>query len=270
MDTIGKMKVIAETLDPARAAAMHAALDLAGPAPTVGDPLPPFWHYSYFWETLTPAGLGRDGHPRTGDFIPKLGLPRRMWAGGSLQFAAPLLIGVNAKKKTKIVDVVHKEARTGPLAVVTLRHEFLQDGRVCVSEDQSLIYRGEAEPGGPKPIAPVAPTDETIKQSRRFSTTDLFRYSALTFNGHRIHYDRDYAMNVEGYDGLVVHGPLLAQALLNLAQSLLGNVKSFRFRATAPLFDFEEVTFCAKPELEGISLWARGPDGRMCTTANAT
>ncbi|WGI22344.1 acyl dehydratase [Amylibacter sp. IMCC11727] len=270
MTAIGKTKDISDILDPARAAALHVTLDLAGPAPAHGDPLPPFWHYAYFWESLPPAGLGRDGHPRTGDFIPDLGLPRRMWAGGNLAFLAPLLIGQAAQKKTKIVDVVRKVARSGPLAIVTLRHEFSQDGRLCVTEDQSLIYRAEAAGGGEKPVPPVAPTDEAVKQSRRFSSTDLFRYSALTFNGHRIHYDRDYARDIEGYDGLIVHGPLLAQGLLNLGQSLLGDVKTFRFRATAPLFDHEEVTFCAKPEAEGVSLWARGPDGRMCLTATAT
>lgn len=270
MDNIGKTKQISDQLDPARAAAMHAALDLAGPAPAAGDPLPPFWHYAYFWESLPPAGLGRDGHPRTGGFIPDLGLSRRMWAGGKLTFDAPLIVGEPAKKKTKIVDVVRKDARTGPLAIVTLRHAYSQLEQVCVTEDQSLIYRAEAVEGAEKPVPPSAPTYETVKQSRKYSSTDLFRYSALTFNGHRIHYDRDYAVNVEGYNGLVVHGPLLAQNLLNLAQGLLGDVKTFQFRATAPLFDHEEIAFCAKPDEVGVSLWARGPDGRMCLSATAT
>ena len=270
MDNIGKTKTVSDLLDPARAAAMHAVLDLAGPAPMEGDALPPFWQYAYFWESLPPMGLGRDGHPRTGEFIPDLGLPRRMWAGGSLQFDASLRVGVRAEKKSKIIDVVRKNARTGPLAFVTLHHEISQDGRICVVEDQSLIYRAEADLDARKPKPPIAPTDETIKKTRMFSATDLFRYSALTFNGHRIHYDRDYAINVEGYDGLIVHGPLLAQNLLNLAQSLLGQLKTFQFRATAPLFDFETVAFCAKPDAKGVILWARGPDGRMCLSASAT
>ena len=270
MDAIGKSRIVSDLLDPARTAAMHAALDLAGPAPMAGDALPPFWHYAFFWEPLPPAGLGRDGHPRTGDFIPDLGLPRRMWAGGNLQFHAPLRIGINTQKKTKIIDVTHKEARTGPLAIVTLQHTFIQEDRVCVTEDQSLIYRADTVAGDKTPVPPMAPTDETIKQVRKFSTTDLFRYSALTFNGHRIHYDREYAMDVEGYDGLIVHGPLLAQGLIQQAQSLLGEIKTFQFRATSPLFDYEEVTYCAKPDAEGVKLWARGPDGRMCLSARAT
>ena len=270
MDNIGKTKTVSDLLDPARAAAMHAVLDLAGPAPMVGDALPPFWQYAYFWESLPPMGLGRDGHPRTGEFIPDLGLPRRMWAGGSLHFDASLRVGVRAEKKSKIIDVVRKNARTGPLAIVTLRHEISQDGGICVVEDQLLIYRAEADLDARKPKPPIAPMDETIKKTRMFSATDLFRYSALTFNGHRIHYDRDYAINVEGYDGLIVHGPLLAQNLLNLAQSLLGQLKTFQFRATAPLFDFETVALCAKPDAKGVILWARGPDGRMCLSASAT
>jgi 3-methylfumaryl-CoA hydratase len=269
MNSVGKIREISDVLDPARAAAMHAAFDLSGPAPKAGDALPPFWHYAHFWEALRPGGLGRDGHPRTGDFIPDLGLPRRMWAGGALQFHTPILLGIAANKKTKIVDVVQKTARSGPLAIVTLHHEISQNGRMCVCEDQSLIYRREASTNSEKPVPPVAPTDEVIKQSRRFTATDLFRYSALTFNGHRIHYDREYATLVEGYEGLVVHGPILAQMLVHLAQSLLGDLQSFSFRATSPLFDFEVVEFCAKPTGDGVNLWARGPDGRMCLSAQA-
>lgn len=270
MTAIGRTREITDSLDPARAAAMHASLDLAGPPPSVGDMLPPFWHYAYFWETLPPAGLGRDGHPRTGNFIPDEGLPRRMWAGGKLNFVYPIRIGTPATKVTRITDVAHKTARTGPLVVVSLSHEISQSGQVCVTERQSLLYREDAVPNAVKPIPPVAPTDETVRQSKRFSSTDLFRYSALTFNGHRIHYDRDYAINVEGYDGLIVHGPLLAQMTINLAQSILGDVRQFAFRATSPLFDFEEATACAKPTEDGLSLWVRGPDGRLCLSATAS
>lgn len=270
MNALGRTAEFSDLLDPARAVAMQATLDLSGPALGAGDPLPPFWHYIYFWDALRPAGLGRDGHPRTGDFIPNLGLPRRMWAGGDLQFHAPILLGTPATKVTKITDVQEKQARSGRLAVVTLQHQILQNGQLCITEDQSLLYREEASADGPKPVPPVAPTDETVKQSRSFSATDLFRYSALTFNGHRIHYDRDYAMQVEGYAGLIVHGPILAQMLVHLGQGLLGELKTFSFRATSPLFDFEEATFCARPEGDGLALWARGPDGRMCMSAKAS
>ncbi|PLS20031.1 FAS1-like dehydratase domain-containing protein [Neptunicoccus cionae] len=270
MKALGRTVEISDTLDPARAAAMKATLDLAGPVPEARDPLPPFWHYAYFWEPQRPADLGRDGHPRTGDFIPNLGLPRRMWAGGALEFHTPIRLGEPAVKRTTITDVQEKDARSGKLAVVTLDHKITQWGELCLSETQSLLYREEAAPDAPKPVPPVAPTDETVSQSRKFSPTDLFRYSALTFNGHRIHYDRDYAMQVEGYAGLVVHGPILAQMLVNLAQGMLGELSRFSFRATAPLFDFEEATFCARPEGDnGLALWVRGSDGRMCMSAKA-
>jgi len=193
-----------------------------------------------------------------------------MWAGGTLNFEADLRIGEPASKSTEIVNVARKTARSGPLAIVTLRHEISQDGRLCVTEDQSLIYREDAEPDAPKPMPPVAPTDETQCHLRKFSSIDLFRYSALTYNGHRIHYDRDYAMQVEGYDGLIVHGPLLAQGLLTLGAEILGRINTFEFRATSPLMDFEEVNFCAKEDGDGLSLWARAPDGRLCLSAKAT
>ena len=264
-----RQRTQSDLMDPARAAAMHAALDLSGPAPKLGDPLPPFWHYAYFWESLPPAGLGRDGHPRRGGLIPDLGLPRRMWAGGTLEFLEPVRLGEMAEKRSTLGDAVRKDGRSGPLGVVSLHHELVQGGRVCVREVQNLLYREEADPDGPAPVPPVAPTDEVVCKTRKFSTTDLFRYSALTFNGHRIHYDRDYARTVEGYPGLIVHGPILAQMLIDLAGGLLGGVQRFSFLATAPLFDFETVDFCARPDGDGVRLWARGPDGRMCMSAEA-
>ncbi len=249
---------------------MHATLDLPGPLPEAGAQLPPFWHYIYFWDAQPPAALGRDGHPKTGGFIPDTGLPRRMWAGGSLGFHHPVLIGQPAEKRTTISDVKQKSGRTGPLALVTLSHEFVQEGRICITEQQNLIYREDPGPDMPKPEVKPAPTDESQRDISAFTPTLLFRYSALTFNGHRIHYDRDYCREVEGYPGLVVHGPLLAQLLINQAERLLGPLAAFSFRATAPLFDFETADICAKPEGAGLSLWVRGPNGRLCMTAEAS
>lgn len=259
---------ITDAMDPARAAALHATLGLEGPPPGAGAPLPPFWHQVYFWEAVPPAALGRDGHPRVGDFIPDLGFPRRMWAGGALTFAAPIRLGTPATRRSRVERAERKEGRTGPFALVTLTHEIEQAGRLCLSERQSLVYRPEA--GETKPAEPPrAPIDESVCRTRRFTTTDLFRYSALTFNGHRIHYDLAYAREVEGYPGLVVHGPLLAQHLMLMAEGMLGRLARFGFRATAPLFDFEQAEFCARPEGEGLALWVRGPDGRLCMTAEA-
>ncbi len=253
-------------MDPARAAALHAALALPGPPPGVNDPLPPFFHQIHFWEAHPPAGLGRDGHPKIGGFIPDLDLPRRMWAGGRLAFEAPLRAGVAARKVSTIEAVTPKQGRSGPLAFVTLRHEIWQADRRCVSEHQDLVYRADPAAGSAPPAAPQAPDDADSARTTPFDTTLLFRYSALTFNGHRIHYDRDYARRVEGYDGLVVHGPLLAQLLMLMAEQELGALRAFRFRATAPLMDFEPATLCRK----GRALWVRGPGNRLCMEAEAT
>ena len=158
-----------------------------------------------------------------------------------------------------------KEGRTGPLGFVTLRHEIWQGDQLCVTEGQDLVYREDAAVDALKPTVPKAPNDEEAAERHEFSSTLLFRYSALTFNGHRIHYDLDYAREVEGYAGLVVHGPLLAQLLMLKATAELGPLETFQFRATAPLMHDETATLCRK----GRALWVRGPDGRLCMTASA-
>lgn len=263
--TENQTEIQGDVMDPARAAAFQVAL---GQAPTieVGSPLPPFFHQLYFWTPRPPQGLGRDGHPLVGGgLIPDMGLPRRMWAGGRLSFAAPLLAGVAAERRSVLESAASKEGRTGPLAFVTLRHEIWKDGVLCLSEWQDLVYREDPSPDAPPPVPPLARTDETDVQVAGFDSTVLFRYSALTFNGHRIHYDLDYARDVEGYAGLVVHGPLLAQKLMLLATEVMGPLTEFSFRASSPLMHFEQAEFCRN----GNDLWVRGPDGRQCMQAVA-
>jgi 3-methylfumaryl-CoA hydratase len=188
-----------------------------------------------------------------------------MWAGGRLQFDTALQAGTPAEKRSTLEKAEHKEGRTGPLAFVTLRHEIWQKGQLCLTEWQDLVYREDPDPKAPQPVAPQARVDETDAREEAFSSTLLFRYSALTFNGHRIHYDLDYARDVEGYRGLVVHGPLLAQHLMLLAEEVIGPLKRFSFRASSPLMHFETATFCRA----GNDLWVRGPDGRQCMSAKA-
>lgn len=259
--------VLTDPIDPARAAALFAALEL-GAAPQTGEPLPPFFHQLYFWDAQPPDQLGRDGHPRVGGarvggLIPDMGLPRRMWAGGRLAFHAPLLAGVAAEKTTVVESTDRKEGRSGPLAFVTLRHEIHQGHELKVTEWQDLVYREDPTPDAPKPNPQPAAEDEDSADAWRFSSTLLFRYSALTFNGHRIHYDLEYAREVEGYDGLVVHGPLLAQLLMLKAERELGPMAGFRFRAMSPVMHHEGATLCRKGQL----LWVRGNDGRLCMLA---
>lgn len=263
---MAELECQSDVMDPARAAAFQVAL--GGVAEIVtGSELPPFFHQLYFWKALSPGALGRDGHPRVGDtgLIPDLGLPRRMWAGGRLKFDAPLRAGIPAEKRSVLESADRKTGRTGPLGFVVLRHEIWQEGQLCLTEWQDLVYREDPDPAALKPQPPLAPVDESDRREVTFSSTLLFRYSALTFNGHRIHYDLDYARDVEGYDGLVVHGPLLAQQLMLMAQDLMGPLAEFSFRASSPLMHHETATLCRK----GETLWVRGPDGRQCVQAVA-
>ena len=254
-------------MDPARARALQSTLGIR-PDIEPGLALPPFFHQLYFWEPKSPEKLGRDGHPKVGGdgLIPDMGLPRRMWAGGRLRFATPLLAGQDAEKISVVESATHKTGRTGPLAFVTLRHEIRQAGQTCITEWQDLVYREDPDPRAPMPEVPVAPVDESDSQEVGFDSTLLFRYSALTFNGHRIHYDLDYARDVEGYDGLVVHGPLLAQHLMLFAMEKLGPLVEFAFRASSPLMHFERARLCLRED----QMWVRGPDGRQCMSAKVT
>ncbi len=255
---------VTDSLDPARAAALQVALDLPGPPVATGDAMPPFFHQLYFWTPLAPGALGRDGHSARGGLIPDLGLPRRMWAGGRLQFAAPLRLGLPAHKLTQLDSVTRKTGRSGPLAFVTLRHDIRQDGRLCVTEFQDLVFRDDPRPGAAAPTPETAPPGQG-EDHRRFDTTLLFRYSALTLNGHRIHYDADYCRTVEGYAGPVVHGPLLAQLLMLKARARLGALRRFDFRALSAVTVDEAVQL----EMDGRRLWVAGPGGRLCMTARA-
>ena len=251
-----------DLMDPARAQALQATL---GAAPTIasGDPMPPFAHHIYFWEAAPPSHLGRDGHPATGSgFIPDLGLPRRMWAAGRLVFHAPLLAGVRAERVSRIEGITRKDGRSGPLAFVRVRHDIRQRQALALTEWQDLVYRPD---GTERPAPAAAPMDETVAETFTPDTTLLFRYSALTFNGHRIHYDASYARDVEGYDGLVVHGPLLAHMLMGLAQRQLGVLREFSYRATAPLMHHETAELCWR---DGMA-WVRAADGRQCMIAEA-
>jgi 3-methylfumaryl-CoA hydratase len=254
-----------DVIDPARAAAFQVALGLE-PDIADGSVLPPFFHQLYFWAPCPPGALGRDGHPRVGGgLIPDMGLPRRMWAGGRLRFEVPLRAGRPARRISHMEQAIRKPGRSGPLAFVTLRHEIEQDGQLCLAEWQDLVYRQNPDPATPRPVPQPAATDESDRRRATYDETLLFRYSALTFNGHRIHYDLDYARDVEGYDGLVVHGPLLAQQLMLLAEAVIGPLGEFAFRALSPLMHFEAADLCRR----GSDLWVRGPDGRQCMSAQA-
>lgn len=257
-DAPGQTRRQTDVMDQSRANALAVMLGLDF---AVDAPLPPFFHQIYFWDAQPASALGPDGHPKTGGHIPDMGLPHRMWAGGRLDWRAPLVADRVAEKLTVVERAVHKQGRSGALGFVTLRHDIRQNGLLCLTEWQDLVYRAQTG----RAAVPAAPDSAEISRPVRFSTTDLFRYSALTFNGHRIHYDLDYARDVEGYGGLVVHGPLLAQLLLLFAGQD-GEVAEFTFRATAPLMHFETATLCQN----GSDVWVRAADGRQNMQASVT
>jgi len=255
-------QTVNDMIDSVRVAALHATLGLDGAPPGHYDPLPPYFYQIFFWDVRTPWELGRDGHPAIGGFIPDLGLPRRMWAGARLTFYGPLRAGLPVQKTTTIEKVELKQGRTGALGFVTLRHDIVQGGVLRVAEHEDLVYREDPHPAMPRPEPPTAPeiADDVVEVT--FNPTLLFRYSALTFNGHRIHYDRDYAQRVEGYEGLVVQGQLLAQ-LLMLRAAAYGTLRHFSVRAHSVLLDFEHAALCRA----GDRYWVRGPENRLCVSA---
>ncbi len=235
-----------------------------------GDKLPPLWHWLYF-PTLAPLSvLGRDGHPKTGGFLPAVPLPRRMWAGGRFEFLEPVLIGDDLKKTSTIKSINFKKGRTGDLCFLTVRHEFFARDELCISEEHDIVYREDPKAGSSPPMPPIAPPEGVDgfdwKRVIEPSPLMLFRYSALTYNGHRIHYDRDYCQKVEGYPGLVFHGPLTATLLIDLAVTENPGkwIKRFEFRAVSPLYDTASFTIAGKTLDDNTAkLWAENNDGAL-------
>lgn len=237
--------------------------------PRTGDPAPLLIHYCIAPSAQPMQALGRDGHPAKGGFLPPVPLPRRMWAGGNFTFHDDLRVGDIVTRRSIIRDVVSKTGRTGPLCFVTVEHEISASGRRVFTEFQDIVYRGEANEVAAKPAAEPAPQGA---HQRRItpSPTLLFRYSALTFNGHRIHYDAPYAREVEGYPGLVVHGPMLATLLCHYAADLAGKrPTSFAFRSLSTIFANTDILLHAAASGTGLRLWASRPDGPMAMDATA-
>ena len=249
---------------PARA--MAATLDRDESFPD-GAQLPPLWHWFHALKLYPLAEAGPDGHQALGHFLPPLPLPRRMWAGGRLTFHAPLRIGAEVTRESVEAQVAEKTGRSGPIAFVTVRHLWRDSEALLIDEEQDIVYRRADAPPGAVVMAPV---NETLRREMVAGPVLLFRYSALTFNGHRIHYDRDFCA-AEGYDGLVVHGPLLASLLLDLLRIEGGLVpRSFSFRAMAPVMADRRFSLCARIEAAEAHLWVRREDGVMSMEARAT
>jgi 3-methylfumaryl-CoA hydratase len=266
-DWIGKTETRSDAVAAGPVAALSATLDRDDPPPQPGDPLPPLWHWLFFLDRHRASELGPDGHARRGGLLPPVPLPRRMWAGSRFEFHNPLRIGEQITRETRVIDIKEKSGRSGPLVFVVVRHEISNGDGVALTEEHDIVYRDH----GPAAPPQAAPSDAVWERTIQADDVLLFRYSALTFNAHRIHYDRRYATEVEGYPGLVVHGPLIATLLLDLLRrhEPTANVERFSFRAVSPLFDVTPFVVCGKPENKTIQLWAKDAAGNLAMSAEA-
>lgn len=270
-DWIGRSETRQDQLTATPVAALSATLDREDAAPEPGTVLPALWHWLYFTPLARQSEIGEDGHAKRGGFLPPVPLPRRMWAGGRLEFLQPLRVGESVTRVSTIKDVTVKQGRSGALVFVCVQHEFSNAQGLALREEHDIVYRDAPQPGAAAPEPTPAPRDEQFAREIVPDPVLLFRYSALTFNGHRIHYDRSYVTGVEGYPGLVVHGPLIATLLLDLLRRNLpdATVKRFSFKVVRPTFDIHPFTVCGKAEGKTVSLWGRDHEGWLTMQASA-
>jgi 3-methylfumaryl-CoA hydratase len=268
---IGREEKVSDRLLREQANQMSAILDWNEPGFTQGSALPLGWQWIYFNPVVRSADLDVDGHPKRGGFLPPVPLPRRMWASGSMVLHAPLKVDVPAERRSTIDDVALKEGRSGPLVFVTLRHEYWQEGGLALSENQSIVYRDMPKAQVPIHVAPGEARQADWSKKMTADEVLLFRYSAVTFNGHRIHHDERYVKDVEGYPGLVVHGPLLATLLIDFLSPQVDQerISEFSFKAQRPLFAHQEFILNGARKDEIVDLWIEGPDGHVAMSGSA-
>ena len=262
---VGRERVEEDELALAPARGMAGLLDRDPERLHRGSRLPSCWHWLYFWPVMPQSQLAPDGHARRGGFLPPVPLPRRMWVGGRLRFLQPLFLGDPVQRQSTIQSISEKQGRSGRLAFVTVRHLITGPRGPATEEEQDLVYRDPARVGETRPVGDPLPTDLQWTEALTPDPVLLFRFSALTFNGHRIHYDHPYVTGVEGYPGLVVHGPLTALLLLDAAERHRGSeAVRYTYRAVAPLFSGEAITIGgrATADPEKTEVWAAGPGGR--------
>jgi 3-methylfumaryl-CoA hydratase len=269
---IGREELSSERVLASTARAMAATLDIENP-PRAGEPLPPGWQWLFFNAAVRRSALGPDGHPQRGGFLPPIELSRRMWAGSRSRYLADLPIDAQATRRSRILKIDSKVGKSGSLSFVTVEHTISCGATPCICEEQDLVYR-EAALQGLAPAAKAPRYDGAAQWSRSIEpdTTLLFRYSALTFNAHRIHYDQAYARGEEGYPDLVVHGPLTATLLQQFALEHGSGrpLARFDFRGVTPLFVARTFRLEGRQAADGgIALWARGPDGELAMSATA-
>jgi 3-methylfumaryl-CoA hydratase len=299
-DWVGRSETVHDTFHATPVMALNATLDHAPMAVTAGTPLPPLWHWLYFLPLHRQSEIGADGHARRGGFLPPVPLPRRMWAGSQFEWHGPLKVGDAVARTSTIANVTEKEGRTGKLVFVKVKHELRCNGAAApaLTEFHDIVYREAKQAGDLEPLPLKAPPGAADGVSgsgspgpetrplggqrpqgawgRTVLPDDvlLFRYSALTFNGHRIHYDRQYVTQVEGYPGLVVHGPLIATLLMDLLRTNApgADVATFQFKAVRPTFDLHpfQVNGQLQPDGRTVKLWAQDHEGWLTMDAVAT
>jgi len=271
---VGNTEQAEDVLTAWKAGAFAATLDRDDPFPQAGDPLPPLWHWMLCVPYVRQSALGPDGHAARGGFLPPVPLPRRMWAGGRIEFLQPLRVCEAVTRRSEVVSVNHKSGRTGDLVFVVVKHEYSGANGAAVREEHDIVYRPLPDPNAPAPAPTPAPDGAVWEREIVPDDVLLFRYSALTFNGHRIHYDRRYVTEVEGYPGLIVHGPMIATMLVDLVRRSLpgARIAHFEFRAVRPVFDIAPFHLCGKPgeAPDQVTLWARDADGHLTMQATAT
>ena len=272
---IGKTQDLTDVIGAFPARAWSATIDRDDPDPAKGDPLPPSAHWLYFLETPIHSELAHDGHAKKGGFLPPVPLPRRMWAGGRVWFPGILRVGDEARRISTVKDVTFKEGKTGRLVFVLVEHRIQVAGKDVIVEEHDIVYRDEADPNAPPP--PPKPAPEGAEWERKVLPDEamLFRYSALIFNAHRIHYDREFTQQDEGYPNLIVHGPLIATLLMDLGFREMAakgkRMARFAYRAVRPSFtDGRAMTFQGRPTGDGsAALWALDQDGWLAMQADA-
>ncbi len=262
---IGNTETVEETIAAAPLLQMRAMLDHKPEGISAGESVPPLWHWAYFLQPIRASELGRDGHAVLGEFMPPVPLPRRMWAGGQFTFNSALKVGEHARRQSTVRDVNVKQGRSGRLCFVEVEHCYFVEDDLRFGEIHNIVYRDAKTLVEEDIRPPAAPQDAQWSREVIPNSTLLFRYSALTFNGHRIHYDLDFCRNQEGYPGLVFHGPLTATLLLELAmeENPGRQVSSYKFRAISPLYDNAEFTLNGRMQDGSASMWATNTNGQL-------
>jgi 3-methylfumaryl-CoA hydratase len=267
---IGRTETVEDTAASGQIAGLAALFDHAIPPWAVGE-VPPLGHWLYFLPRSPQSEIGEDGHPRRGNFLPPVTLPRRMWAGSRVNFRTPIELGVPMTRRSTIVDVSAKSGASGEMVFVTVRHQIATARGTVLTEDHDIVYRDAPGPNESSRAAAVSGPHGTGEHTRRVTPdpTQLFRFSALTFNAHRIHYDRDYCRNVEGYPGLLMQGPFTAMLLMDhfLRTRPGARVEHFQFRAKRPLYDTAPFDLCMESTADGAELWALDSEGAVAMVA---